>query len=203
MARGPTNSLAYEASCARACATREGSRTMTVSDSTAPVLSPRLDKFGHDLAMDKTAACTALRTDLEAAGGPLIEPLPDGNVLVTFVFEAAGVERVSVSCQLLPGDGMAGTSLSKLADTDFWYASVVADPRVSVAYEYRVDPPELPAEAGELLAFLGDMERAIPFFIAMVAAARHDPYNKVILPGHPFVNPKSHVLNLQIGRAHV
>src|SRR3546814_12985613 len=115
MARGPTNSLAYEASCARACATREGSRTMTVSDSTAPVLSPRLDKFGHDLAMDKTAACTALRTDLEAAGGPLIEPLPDGNVLVTFVFEAEGAERVSVSCQRWPGDGMPGTSLGNLA----------------------------------------------------------------------------------------
>src|SRR3546814_17639437 len=102
MARGPTNSLAYEASCARACATREGSGTMTVSDSTAPVLSPRLDKFGHDLAMDKTAACKALRTALEAAGGPLIEPLPAGKLLVTFFFGAAGCDRVSVSCMLWP-----------------------------------------------------------------------------------------------------
>src|SRR3546814_11618463 len=125
MARGPTNSLAYEASCARACATREGSRTMTVSDSTAPVLSPRLDKFGHDLAMDKTAACTALRTDLEAAGGPLLEPLPDGNVLVTFVFEAAGGDRVSVYCHLWPGEAMARPQLSQIAHTDFWYPSLV------------------------------------------------------------------------------
>ena len=129
---------------------------MTVSDSATPVISSRLEQFRHDLAGDETAACTALRTDLEAAAGPLIEPLPDGNVLVTFVFEAEGAERVGLSCELWPGGGMSGTSLSRLGDTDFWYASVVADPRVSVAYEYRVDQPELPAVPEEILAFLSD-----------------------------------------------
>lgn len=172
---------------------------MTVSDSATPVLSSRLEQFRYDLGRDKTAACAALRADLEAAGGPLIEPWPDGNVLVTFVFEAEGAEHVRLSCELWPGGGLSGQSLSRIADTDFWFASVVADPRVSVAYEYRVDPPVLPE--GDVVAFLADMERAAPFFIGMVMAARHDPYNKIFLPGHPFLNPKSHVLNLPSSEA--
>ena len=110
------------------------------------------------LADPSPAAATALLREAHVRGGPLIEALP-GVVdrrgvacsQVTFLYEAAGADRVSILCSL--NETYPHEWMDRVPETDLWYAVRKAADDVRVIYQFCADDPlagsnffELPAE---------------------------------------------------------
>jgi enterochelin esterase family protein len=142
--------------------------------------SERIARFISETGSDPTAALASLERDLEASRGPLVEKIPDSSdVLVTFVFIGA-VESVRVFCELWPHDlsrVMLGPSMTRVPGTGVWYASVRADPRISVPYQFQIDPPSFGSTIEEAHALLADRDRLASTMRGLFEAGRPDRYN--------------------------
>ncbi|MHB8341099.1 MAG: alpha/beta hydrolase [Mycobacteriales bacterium] len=146
--------------------------------------SSRLKDFVAHHASDPDAAMAALRRDLTAARGPLVEPLepPEhGRVLVTFVYITDAGE-VQLSCQLQPTTPPAtSVPMQRLDGTDVWYASVPAAANVATTYQFQLDPPSLGESLEDMLALMGDEQRLAAFLAASTEAGRSDPFNPELM----------------------
>jgi enterochelin esterase family protein len=67
--------------------------------------------------------------------------------------------------------------MARIEGTDVWYASVEADPRTVVPYQFQVDPPSWGATLEEVHALLADEERLAAFMRALFVSGRADPHN--------------------------
>lgn len=144
--------------------------------------SPKIARFIADTTTDPVAALESLRKDLAAARGPLVEDIDgSGDVLVTFVYEApADAKSVRISCELWPYDlakPTLGPELTRVAGTDVWYASVVADPRMVLPYQFQIDPPSFGETLADAHALMADQERLAVFMKKLFDSGRADPYN--------------------------
>jgi hypothetical protein len=103
------------------------------------MVSPRIARFAAEAADHVDAATRALVDDLRAGHGPLVEVIAGSDrVLVTFVY-ISSADVVRVSCELWPEDFVnpwLGTDMTRVPGTDVWYASVEADPAVTVPYHF-------------------------------------------------------------------
>jgi enterochelin esterase family protein len=113
-------------------------------------VSRRIDEFRAAAAEDPAAATEALRADLAAARGPLVEPIEgdDDQVLVTFVWIGEG-GTVGLHTQVIKAANRYSTPLERVEGTDVWYASGPARRDVRTVYQYVVDDPLLGLAAGE------------------------------------------------------
>lgn len=135
-----------------------------------PPSSPRLEAFRQAAQRDPHAATEALRQELSAARGPLVEPLGEGQVLVTFVWVGAA-GRVSVrGAQIFPNLMVPSHPLARVPGTDVWWVSTPARTAVTTPYQYLVDEPE-PSGAHGLS---GDPAAALR---AQLPFMRADPFN--------------------------
>jgi enterochelin esterase family protein len=139
-----------------------------------------IDRFIQETQTDPVAALAALRAELAAGQGPVVEEIPGRDeLLVTFVCESPA-DAVQISCELWPydlGHPSLSVPMSRVDGTDVWYASIAADPRASVPYQFQVDPPSLGDTLEEAHAALADPERLGTFMRALFASGRADPYN--------------------------
>jgi enterochelin esterase-like enzyme len=135
-----------------------------------------IERFGIDTLRDPRAALQALRKELEAAQGPLVEELADGGVRVTFVHIAPASE-VRLFCQLLPLVSRLGHAMNRVPGTDVWWLSVESDARVETTYQFQVDPPGLSQDMTEMLAVMGDPERLATLMREVFLASYADPFN--------------------------
>ncbi|MEI8237796.1 MAG: alpha/beta hydrolase-fold protein [Actinomycetota bacterium] len=117
---------------------------------------------------------TALRRALQQHRGPLVSPLDDGTVTVTFVWfadtapDAAG-STVSLQCGLADHSGRA-VAMTHLDATPVWIHEVVCTPDAIVSYRFVVDDPFAGA------ANLGDREFQ-QLMLAAQARSFADPFN--------------------------
>lgn len=135
-----------------------------------------IERFGTDTLRDPRAALQALRKELEAAQGPLVEELVDGQVRVTFV-HIARADDVRLFCQLVPPTSLLGHQLNRVPGTDVWWLSVESDARVETTYQFQVDPPGLSQDMTEMLAVMGDPERLATLMREVFLASYADPFN--------------------------
>jgi enterochelin esterase family protein len=144
----------------------------------ADATSPRIEQFEKAAAENVAAAVDALNADRRAAQGPLVEPADDPTkCLVTFIVDSASDAPVSITSSLFPVDFTApayGTPLTRVPGTDIWYASIVADRRVSTTYSFLADPPAMPDDP---MALASDKDALLAYMRAMADAAVIDPYN--------------------------
>jgi enterochelin esterase-like enzyme len=114
------------------------------------VCSKRIEVFKKAAMTDQQTALEDLRSDLQVARGPLLEPFDEGNVLVTFVW--IGPERqVSVRGAQLFEDHMAMSHpMTRVKGTDVWYLSTVAPANATTVYQYLVDDPFIDADRRDL-----------------------------------------------------
>jgi enterochelin esterase-like enzyme len=135
-----------------------------------PPFSPRLEAFRRAAQTDLASATTHLLQDLRQARGPLVEPLGEGQVLVTFVWHGAA-QRVSVrGAQIFPDLMVPSHPLTRLPGTEVWWVSTPARAAVTTVYQYLVDelaPSGPPDASGDPAAAL---RAQLPFM-------RADPFN--------------------------
>ncbi|MGN6483234.1 MAG: enterochelin esterase domain-containing protein, partial [Thermomicrobiales bacterium] len=122
------------------------------ADRVGAVESPRLNRLFRDLAMGDGAALEAFWDEVDTAGAPLIEAIPDdpGNRLVTFLWRNSDggdeqrpqpqpqpqpLENVMLLAFFVEGEP-ADKTLRHLAGTDVWYRSyrIMADIRADYAF---------------------------------------------------------------------
>jgi enterochelin esterase family protein len=140
--------------------------------------SARLARFAAESADDPHAALEALRRELEASRGPLVEPI-DGSddVLVTFVY-IADVANLELASQLAVWEATKQTvPMTRVAGTGVWHHAVRADRRVATTYQFQVDPPKLYDSVEELAALLEDPQGVQEWARRIFAASRADPFN--------------------------
>ncbi|GAA3528372.1 hypothetical protein GCM10022222_09260 [Amycolatopsis ultiminotia] len=146
------------------------------------IRSASISRFAAQHRIEPAAALGRLRAELETARGPLVEPI-DGSdrVLVTFVYLEPAT-AVRISCELWPYEldtpGL-GPVMSRIEGTDVRYASVEADPRVRVPYQFQIDPPSFGASLEDAHALISDRERLESFMGALFESGRADPFNPV------------------------
>ncbi|KYF58027.1 hypothetical protein BE08_43845 [Sorangium cellulosum] len=120
------------------------------------------------MARDSRAAIADLESLLRSRRGPLIEPIDDRTVLVTFVWIGAA-QRVSVrGAQIFPDVMRASHPMRRVEGTDVWYLSATAPANVITVYQYLVDEPEMGA------SLMGDPAGLLR---AQLACAHVDPVN--------------------------
>ncbi|WP_080682583.1 alpha/beta hydrolase-fold protein [Sorangium cellulosum] len=135
--------------------------------STAPV-SRYLQQFQQAAARDSRAAVAELESLLRSAGGPLVEPIDDRMVLVTFVW-IGPAQRVSVrGAQIFPDVMRPSHPMRRVEGTDVWYLSAAAPANVLTVYQYLLDEPETSA------SLLGDPAGLLR---AQLGCAQVDPVN--------------------------
>jgi enterochelin esterase family protein len=151
--------------------------------STAPEIeSARLRKFTEQLADGTDTAVAALSADLTDAGGPLVEPLPDDEFLVTFVYIGEG-ETVAVDSHLILNEAGERRGMRRVPGTDVWFLSVrVEDDRLQVAYRFLVDSPTALLSVGEVEEMVQFDEAMRRYAVERHIASRHDPFNRERLP---------------------
>lgn len=122
------------------------------STSVGPLESPRLNRLFRDLAMGDEAALDAFWAEVDTAGAPLVEEIPDepDTRLVTFLWRTSDasdeqqpqpqpqpqpLENVVLLAFFVEGEP-ADKTLRHLAGTDVWYRSyrIMADIRADYAF---------------------------------------------------------------------
>lgn len=106
--------------------------------------STRIEEF------ERTRDVERLRADLHAARGPLVQPVGEHDVLVTFVW--IGPERqVSVrGAQLFEDRNAISHPMTNVEGTPVWHLSVVAPRGVTAVYQYLIDDPFAGADLTDL-----------------------------------------------------
>src|SRR5215213_8403925 len=110
------------------------------SQGTKPPLSPRVAALHNQLRKGDRSAVTRFWVGIRKAGTPLVEPMPGGgkNVLVTFLWRAAGETRNVVVFLQTGGLNPADNQMTRLADSDVWYRSYVFPQ--DVRFLYKLSP---------------------------------------------------------------
>ncbi|MDS9468831.1 DUF3327 domain-containing protein [Paracoccus sp. MBLB3053] len=122
-------------------------------------LTPRLGALASTLA--RGDGTDAFRAEMERAGTPLVEPLDDGQAIVTFLWRGA---RRNV--RLLGGPSNHHERLERLGNSDVWFKSFLVPDCLRQSYRRLApDVPELPFNA-----------RARR--VAILATAESDPLNR-------------------------
>lgn len=125
----------------------------------APAIeSPRIAALAQDLAGGGTT--DAFWTAIATGGTPLVEPLPDGNVLVTFL--ARGAER---NVRLLAAPSGDHEELDRLGTSDVWFRSFSVPTSTRMSYQLAYDVPEFAGAARDRR-------------LAILATAKADPLNR-------------------------
>lgn len=95
-------------------------------------------------AESRPAAIERLFTDLERAGGPLIEPRNEGEAIVTFLWK--GNQQTTSVVVVTPSTlyDFAGSVMTRIEGTDAWYRSLVASRSARFAYRFEVNGPLTP-----------------------------------------------------------
>lgn len=145
------------------------------------MVSARIARFAAEAADHVDAATRALVDDLRAGHGPLVEVIAGSDrVLVTFVY-ISSADVVRVSCELWREDFVnpwLGTDMTRVPGTDVWYASVEADPAVTVPYHFI--PTRLSIEKSLVDAprvVYADADRLAPLMKEVFESGRADPFN--------------------------
>ncbi|MGW6458952.1 alpha/beta hydrolase-fold protein [Streptomyces sp. NPDC055078] len=147
---------------------------MTV-DTSVPT-SSRAATLLDAIAAGEEGAQGALEDALREAGGPLVEPLPGGGCLVTFV-HIASAEHIEVASQLTIDDEARATSMERIAGTDVWRLSVrVKDDRLSVAYYFAVDNQYTLKSVGEIME-LSQAGGYVDMMLEIERTSHSDPFN--------------------------
>lgn len=120
--------------------------------------SPRIARLAREIAAG--ASTDAFWPEVETAGAPLVEPLPDGKALVTFL--ARGAER---NVRLLAAPSGDHEELFRLAGSDVWFRSFVVPASTRMSYQLAYDVPEFAGPARDRR-------------LAILATAKADPLNR-------------------------
>jgi enterochelin esterase family protein len=145
----------------------------------AHIQSEHIGSFEVASGTDPTGALAALRAELEAAGGPLVEAIGgrERTVLVSFVW--IGEEGpVSVQTPLLPG-APRSTPLTRIAGTDVWHVGVLTRADVTTTYRFLVGDPFLEIDADNLARH---REEALRLEQQLGERAFADPFNPDAIP---------------------
>lgn len=132
---------------------------------TAPPLSPVLTGLAAGLGPAPSgAALDDAWTQVARRGTPLVEPRPDGTVLITFL--ARGARR---NVRLLGAPTGDHEWLERLGGTDIWFRSFVVPAQTRMSYRLAPDVPDIPGTARERR-------------MALLATAAADPLNRAPWP---------------------
>lgn len=138
-----------------------------------PVTTTRIERFAEEVQRDAESAAAALDRDRETARGPIVEAIEGStDVLVTFVHvgPATSVRLLSELCTRDLDQHFQGVPMTRVGSTDVWYASVPADPRTVVPYQFLIDPPALDAS----------VEAGFEDYLRRIAgSSRVDPHNPI------------------------
>lgn len=119
--------------------------------------SPRLARLAQEIA---TGASTEdFWAEIETSGAPLVEPLPNGMALVTFLARGA---RHNV--RLLAAPSGDHEELFRLQNSDVWYRSFVVPNTTRMSYQLAADVPEFAGTSRDRR-------------LAILATAKADPLN--------------------------
>ncbi|MGW4201272.1 alpha/beta hydrolase-fold protein [Streptomyces sp. NPDC004726] len=144
------------------------------TDAPAPELATRLLSAvaaGHDGAVE------ALTDALNKAGGPLLNPLPDGGYLVTFVW-IGQAEQVAVTSQLTLDESGRAAQMERIAGTDVWHLSLpVDDDRLSILYTFAVGDPSTSMSTIEVMQVMQEEGAMLEFALQRDRCTHHDPFN--------------------------
>lgn len=127
-------------------------------DTPAPLLSPRLRRLQAELASG--AGTEDFWEDIADAGTPLVEPLGNGNSIVTFVYRNA---RTGV--RILGAPSADHDPMVRLEGSDVWYRSYELPDETRLSYRLAPDVPVVPGSFWQRR-------------VAILATAQADPLNR-------------------------
>ncbi|MFI6284311.1 alpha/beta hydrolase-fold protein [Streptomyces sp. NPDC051018] len=161
---------------------------MTVDTS---VTGSRAGRLLGAIASGEDGALRALEDALTESGGPLLDPLPGGGRLVTFV-HLGPAGHVEIASQLTMDAEGRSASMQRIAGTDVWHLSVpVADDRISVVYGFSVDNRYALLPLTEIMELMQNGKYP-DMLEEMTRAARADPFNpERIISGASSMSPRS------------
>jgi enterochelin esterase-like enzyme len=123
-----------------------------------PVLeSPRMARLAQEITAG--ASTEVFWAEIEASGAPLVEPLPNGKALVTFLARGA---RHNV--RLLAAPSGDHEELFRLQNSDVWFRSFVVPNTTRMSYQLAYDVPEFSGSPRDRR-------------LAILATAKADPLN--------------------------
>jgi len=127
-----------------------------------PPLSPAIAELTRTLAAGGSAE--SFWKNVVRVGTPLVEPGPDGQMVLTFLMRGA---RRNVRIFGSPsGDH---DDMQRLPGTDIWYRSYLVPPETRLSYQLAPDVPEVAGSARERR-------------VAILATAQADPLNRYPWP---------------------
>ncbi|MFF0445354.1 alpha/beta hydrolase-fold protein [Streptomyces sp. NPDC004609] len=155
------------------------------------VTGSRAGRLLGAIAAGEDGALRALEEALREAGGPLLDPLPGGGHLVTFV-HIGPAGHVEVASQLTMDAEGRSASMERIADTDVWHLSVpVADDRISVVYSFSADNRYALLPLSEIMELM-QAGRYLDILNETAATAHADPFNPDrIVSGVSSMNPRA------------
>ncbi len=161
--------------------------------------SPRLRKLQNDLQSVGEPALAAFWAETAREGTPLVEPTPDGETLVTFLWrdDASTVDPAVI--QDWGADGIREHWMSRLPGSDVWHLSRVMAADTRTTYQlspsaasapgqppYRLDPLNPKTHT----ALLSEGGSDILFSLLELPGAPALPWRHAHLPKPPRVQPR-------------
>jgi enterochelin esterase family protein len=169
--------------------------------------SPRIRAFEAAAQTDVGAATAALRADLEAAQGPLFEPIEgdDERVLATFVWIGSDGPLTMYS-QAIPQEGVSAVpahAMQRIEGTDVWTISASVRRDARTTYSFVVDDPVVRSGEEDLL---GNLDRLFELRKEAKERTFGDPFNPnrlptTVEPGGDELRPERHWTSLFAGPA--
>lgn len=131
------------------------------ADQVAPpraYLSPAIAALAE--TVEEGGGTEAFWQDVAVKGTPLIEPLADGNMLLTFLARGA-----TKNVRMFGAPSGDHENLERIGGSDTWFKSFVVPPSTRLSYQLAPDVPDLPGTARERR-------------VAILATAAADPFNR-------------------------
>lgn len=125
-------------------------------------LSPRIAELAQQLQNEPSTE--AFWRDVARSGTPMVEPGPDGQSVVTFLWRGA-----SRNVRLFGAPSNDHEWLDRLGSSDIWFKSFLVPDDTRLSYRLAPDVPDLPGDA-----------RARR--VALLATAQADPLNRAPWP---------------------
>ncbi|WP_166354861.1 alpha/beta hydrolase-fold protein [Phytoactinopolyspora limicola] len=140
-----------------------------------------LRRFAEDLVDDPALARARLSRQLTTAAGPLVEPVGQGTVLVTFVLIGRSTQP-AVRCALFPGLDPSVPMSAVPGAPDVWYLETTADDDVSLLYQFQKRPVTTSLDDG---TFSRDPSVMAAYVEEIKEVGFADPVNPISHPGVP------------------
>lgn len=106
--------------------------------------SPRLQQLAAALQQGNRAALTAFWAEVAAVGTPWIEPIGDGDCLVTFLWRDPGNTQSIAVIQDWGADGLYEHFMTPLPASDVWFKTRVMRSDTRTTYQLAPMPPADP-----------------------------------------------------------